>query len=272
MQDRYAGDIGDFFKLGLLRSLTSASALSLGVIWFRIPSDVLGNDGHFVGYLRDKLAFRACDPELYDALGKLVERGKRSIAAIERASLLQPGTLYFSPTCPGESKHPPSRRWELRRKWFAKGVARLLGRDLIFLDPDNGLEISSVRRGSLSSRKYVFYEELDQLCQAGHSIVIYQHLCRKGTAIHQIQRRLVDLQNRPKIGDAFALRFHRGSGRAFLVAAQANHRDNLRRSIELFLNSPWGDHASLVEHPTGRSFQERVARDALLKRQEEMLG
>ena len=38
MQDRYAGDIGDFGKFGLLRALSSAG-LSIGVNWYRtIPS------------------------------------------------------------------------------------------------------------------------------------------------------------------------------------------------------------------------------------------
>jgi hypothetical protein len=37
MQDRYAGDLGDFLKFGLLRQLCAgdddAAALQLGVVW-----------------------------------------------------------------------------------------------------------------------------------------------------------------------------------------------------------------------------------------------
>ena len=36
MQDRYAGDIGDYGKLGLLRSL-SRTGLRIGVNWYLTP-------------------------------------------------------------------------------------------------------------------------------------------------------------------------------------------------------------------------------------------
>ena len=37
MQDRYAGDIGDFVKLGLLRALSSGC--KLGIAWYRFPDE-----------------------------------------------------------------------------------------------------------------------------------------------------------------------------------------------------------------------------------------
>ena len=49
MQDRYAGDIGDFGKFGLLRAL-SAAGLSIGVNWYRtIPpeSELARDDGKY---------------------------------------------------------------------------------------------------------------------------------------------------------------------------------------------------------------------------------
>jgi hypothetical protein len=47
VQDRYAGDLGDYLKLGLLRWLTSSEADSvprLGVVWYR-REQVSGADG-----------------------------------------------------------------------------------------------------------------------------------------------------------------------------------------------------------------------------------
>ncbi len=49
MQDRYAGDIGDFQKYALLKAL-SEKDLRLAVIWYLNP-DVEGNaDGSFMAY------------------------------------------------------------------------------------------------------------------------------------------------------------------------------------------------------------------------------
>jgi hypothetical protein len=44
MQNRYAGDISDFGKLGLLRQL-SKTGLSVGVNWYLTPDGTHNGDG-----------------------------------------------------------------------------------------------------------------------------------------------------------------------------------------------------------------------------------
>ena len=55
MQDRYAGDIGDFGKYGLLRALCGEDghgpALRLGVLWYRVLEAEENNDGRHTAYL-----------------------------------------------------------------------------------------------------------------------------------------------------------------------------------------------------------------------------
>lgn len=56
MQDRYAGDLGDFLELGLLRGLVAppfeALRLRLGVVWYLAPEDKHNADGKHVLYPR----------------------------------------------------------------------------------------------------------------------------------------------------------------------------------------------------------------------------
>jgi hypothetical protein len=63
MQDRYVGDVGDFGKYGLLRSL--AADLSLGVVWYLGPEESHNADGKHIGYLnstqKNLIKFRDCD-------------------------------------------------------------------------------------------------------------------------------------------------------------------------------------------------------------------
>lgn len=75
MQDRYAFDVGDFGKFGLLRHLIGDDELfSLGVIWYATRLGSHGNDGKHVGYLdlsgslvsSRSERYRRCDPGLYD--------------------------------------------------------------------------------------------------------------------------------------------------------------------------------------------------------------
>lgn len=51
--------------------------------------------------------------------------------------------------------------------------------DIVFLDPDNGLLVKSVRRGSYKSTKYCFPEEIADYLSLGKSVVFYNHRQRK---------------------------------------------------------------------------------------------
>jgi hypothetical protein len=74
MQNRYVGDVGDFGKYGLLKSLctanrTNSSNLTLGVIWYLVPDESHNDDGMRTKYLnlnKSDNKFRKCDPHLYD--------------------------------------------------------------------------------------------------------------------------------------------------------------------------------------------------------------
>jgi hypothetical protein len=51
--------------------------------------------------------------------------------------------------------------------------------DLVFVDPDNGIEVPSKPVGRKGSSKYVTWAELEMLWAAGCSLLIYQHFPRK---------------------------------------------------------------------------------------------
>jgi hypothetical protein len=89
VQDRYAGDIGDFGKYGLLRYICFAgngiSSLRLGVNWYLVPDTGNAGDGGFTEYLQDDLyplfnKLRICDPKLYETLKNIVLPGKEESA------------------------------------------------------------------------------------------------------------------------------------------------------------------------------------------------
>jgi hypothetical protein len=51
--------------------------------------------------------------------------------------------------------------------------------DLVFVDPDNGIEIPSRPKGRRNSSKYVLWEELELAWASGASLLIYQHFTRE---------------------------------------------------------------------------------------------
>lgn len=169
MQDRYAGDIGDFGKLALLRML--APGRCLGVCWCRTDgSGEANNDGRHLAYLRRPERFRALDPEAFDALALLIDqviqgRCGRTVSALEALGLLPPDSLFHGEICP--------RGLSDRRSWAAGMVAAMEGANLVFLDPDNGLETSSL------SPKSTAVAELVALRQPGRAVLLYHYQTRR---------------------------------------------------------------------------------------------
>ena len=92
MQDKYVGDVGDYYKYGLLRHLIGHTAgdqsnrLKLGVVWYLFNDPCERNDGNHRSYLeeRNSRLFRPLDPELYDAMSVFEDPTRRSVGEVDR--------------------------------------------------------------------------------------------------------------------------------------------------------------------------------------------
>ena len=173
MQDRYAGDVGDFVKLGLLRAI--APGRKLGVAWYRYPDEGHNGDGRHIGYLQDrdqKLA--RLDPKLFEHLNGVV-RTARSI----RSLLPVLGDTRSSDEALDVTKVPVLKRRGWRASWFDRVMGDLDGCDLVFADPDNGLTDDDDRRkGRATFGKSMPISEALRLSE-GRAAVIYHHNTRR---------------------------------------------------------------------------------------------
>jgi len=263
MQDRYVGDIGDFGKYGLLRALCHPSdgdedrRLRLGVVWYLVPDEDYNADGRHTGYLqptnRNLARFRDCDAALYNALARIVDNEARRVASIRDGDVLPADTLFCEEplTFAGMLSLGPTarqRRLNHRDAWVKGAWEKVAPCDLVFVDPDNGLE-TGVQRQHKSGPKYAFFDELQSYIQRGQSLVIYQHLDHTCRAEEQVQKRLSQLNGRLKPNARpFALRYRRGAARAFLVVPHESHAAILRTRAEAltYAGNSWSHHFSLV--------------------------
>ncbi|HXH61417.1 MAG TPA: hypothetical protein VNI20_08665 [Fimbriimonadaceae bacterium] len=169
MKDQYFGDVNDYRKYGLLRILCKSTGLPIGVCWMLTESDT-SNDGEKRGYLESSGKWRHFDPELFDKLRAIeIADGRRSVKAFEGSDLLN------------EAKYQSSLLVDSaleRRQYFEVCDAQFEQCDLVFFDPDNGVEVKSVPYGAKSSCKYVYWSELESVFAKGKSIVVYQHFPR----------------------------------------------------------------------------------------------
>ncbi|MGV2980346.1 hypothetical protein ACERNI_09085 [Camelimonas sp. ID_303_24] len=228
MQDRYAGDIGDYAKLALLRTLSSGRAP--GVAWHLYPDEGHNGDGRHIRYLQQPEKWRALDPELFDALARVVDAG-RSVKAIE-ASRLMPSVYHgVALTSAGL---PWQRRSGWRTAWFEELQKAMPGADIVFADPDNGLvDDDPRRRGRSKFGKQIPVAEAIALAK-GRAAVIYHHNTRRaGGRDAEVEHWLGQLGP-----DTLAIRAKAYSCRAFFIL---NPDDGLRERASAFCDR-WAEH------------------------------
>ena len=179
MQNRYVGDIGDYLKFGILRALSPGHRL--GVAWWLYPDENHNRDGRHIGYLQRPDRWRHFDPELFDTFALIVAGNRRDVGALEAANLLT-GAMFASELFPIGG--PSSLRGQARREWFTRTADSLADADLVFVDPDNGLEPSGFSHGSAKSGKSVMHSELLELTLPGRCLIVYHHHTRRAGGHH----------------------------------------------------------------------------------------
>lgn len=158
MKNQYFGDINDYRKYGLLRAIQEVTGFRTLVAWLLTPDDD-GPDGNFTNYIDESQKYTDYDHDLYEGIRSLMSNGQeRAVSLIEGTDLL-PCTEYFSEIVP--SRGPE------RGEWFAALQRAAEGSDLVFLDPDNGIEVKSRPFGRKDSSKFVFWREIETLWSAG---------------------------------------------------------------------------------------------------------
>jgi len=234
MKNQYVGDINDFHKYGLLRSLSGEGKLKTGVCWLLTSNDAR-NDGTFIEYLDEPEIWRAYDPIVFDSLKEHIDvRNGRDIGRVESSAVL-PNTLFHSDVLSDEIAE--------RRKYFAEMRKEFRDCDLVFFDPDNGLEIKSRPIGSKDSSKFLGWNELAQTYRDGHSVLVYQHFIRAKRDVF-VDRIATEIIERIGVDEVLAFRTPQT---VFLLASRAKdiaHFDGQAEEIA----QRWGDQIRVTRH------------------------
>ena len=176
MQNRYTGDIGDFGKFLLLKHLFPNEKIT--TIWYLYPDESHNTDGSHTVEEGNAPLYRHChtiDPQMAELFNTIHSRPKRHAGLFEELGILDNGS-YFGEGIIGEGG-------DYRNRWSKRAMAFIqeCGSSVICLDPDNGIEPSTMAKLSpLKQGKYAILEEIDAfftLDRVEH-VVIYQHFNR----------------------------------------------------------------------------------------------
>ena len=218
MKDQYVGDIYDYRKYAILRALAGNGEARLGICWMTTPPDGRP-DGRMTDYLAKAEEWRSFDPQLFDLLQAVIHGpDRRRLSLIEDNDGI-PGANYVNTVVPVGH--------EARRAYFASAMDALSDRDLVFFDPDNGLDVASVGTNRREAAKYIYRSEIQSAYAAGQSVLFYQHFARveRGAFVNSISTSL-----RSIAPDATQWVF-RTSHVAFFLLAQPRHRTGLGQRI-----------------------------------------
>jgi len=225
MKHQYFGDINDYRKYGLLRLLAKEGGLRLGVCWMLTPDDGRA-DGGKISYLAEPERWRTLDPELYDHLAAaLLGDLPRRLTSVETGNLIPEARFHSDLFHDGAGA---------RSDYMLAMLERFKGVDLVFFDPDNGMEVKSCPIGRKGSSKFLAYEEAAATFRTGASLLIYQHFGRveRGAYVREQIQRLAAYTGTSEI---VALST---SHALFLFVLHPEHVPAVERTLEL-LASRW---------------------------------
>lgn len=231
MQDRYAGDIGDFGKFGLLKAIEE-TGFKVGVNWYLTKPINIKEQNSNDGKHKIKEDYKQCDAELFDILTKVFNlKEKRSVKAIEKKSPLKKAIYYAEPI-----------NYDDREKWHKEALTKFktCKVKVAFLDPDNGLEVKSAKNSNKKLTKYVLMKEINEYIKEDISVVFYNHRQRRNK--DEYFKELFDKVKKATKMFPFSISFHKGTVRDYIIMPiNKEHKDKLKKAINKMncLESKW---------------------------------
>jgi hypothetical protein len=219
MQDRYAGDIGDYFKFALLRRLApEARRYPLGVAWYRVQNEEGNEDGKYKAYLQNPTYWKQLCAESFERLGPIASNSaRRSVAALQATELLG-NAVFHSAYVPTPAA---AHRERERGVWFDHVVDAMKGCDTVFVDPDNGLEPDGYKPCGAKAHKSITREEVRKLAH-GRALVIYHHQTRRKDGHLSEIDHLHDLLRRDGLDVKGSVRARPWSPRLFILVGASD--------------------------------------------------
>ncbi len=235
MKNQYFGDINDYKKYSLIRYLSNFGQIKTAICWI-LTRDDDRSDGNRINYLRQPEKWRNFDTSLYQYLqDNVLLRKIRDVKILETSDILTNCSFYSEIV---------DDNIELREIYFNRCLEFAKHSNLIFFDPDNGLEVKSVPFGKKNSSKYLYWREVTASFKAGHSILIYQHFPRMNRESY-INNLVLQFK---AITEAKRIFYYKTRHVVFFLLAQPKHESLFIESNANILNI-WGKIISIRELP-----------------------
>jgi len=181
MRHNYTGDEGDFTKYALLRTLSANDhERAFAVNWYLTVHAETNAHGNALPHLETPDEWAMLDQDLLTRFVEVFNREQREarhVGLLEDVQMVGPLTRFFHEPLP-TGELPTADRMAAREAWHARALSATASADMVFLDPDNGVEVASRGPQSKWRCKYTTYAEIGGYLERGQAVVCYQHARR----------------------------------------------------------------------------------------------
>lgn len=164
MQERYLGDIHDFFKFLFIKDLSKNLGYKIGLNWYLVNPEELGhnelnkNDGE-KRYFLDRKPFSLYDKDITAELTVYKNAFKRNIKKFSNNTHLSDYIKFYD---------VPIKQ-NIRQTWLENSLEYFKKEKIVFLDPDNGFSSSIKGKRSI---KYVTPADI-KLMKKNQKVIIF---------------------------------------------------------------------------------------------------
>ncbi len=179
MQQRYLGDIHDFQKFIFLKFLSCELKKKIGLNWYLVDPKKIGEkevnkkDGE-KRYFLQKKEFKNIDRKIYEEFVTLKSKKFRNIEIFTKKTHLVKYVSFYNKKIPLLN----------REKWLSDSLNFFKRKDIIFLDPDNGL--LKRKKSKKMSLKYVLLNEIEFYLSKKKTIIFTQFQSFNKTVLHYL--------------------------------------------------------------------------------------
>ncbi|MDB5204764.1 MAG: hypothetical protein JWP09_792 [Candidatus Taylorbacteria bacterium] len=218
MKNQYFGDFGDYQKFSLLKYLRDIGNLSITVHWMKTKDDS-SNDGAKIKYLSNPSEWDSFDPKIFGFLDKHIKLNQRDLSLYEKS--------FHAKDISFINDHVEDI--SIRNK-LIQGIKTDKDSDIIFFDPDNGIEVKSTNVKNL--HKYITWEDIKIAFDSGKSVLVYQHYSRMNR--DKFIRGKLDGFNKLFKDAVFVIRAKHS---VYFLLAQKKHASKISKSLKEYQNN-----------------------------------
>ncbi len=187
MQERYLGDIHDYFKFLFLKFLSTQLNMKVGLNWYLVnpseigPSELKKKDGEKREFLYNK-ELKLYDKVIVNEFKKFKKKKFRNLKLFTNETHLKQYINFFNEPI----------NFKYRKQWLERSLYHHRNQQIIFLDPDNGFAINKTGKMSI---KYVLAEDCRTYLRNNKIIIFCQFQSLRKKTLDHLKCIFNDLNN-----------------------------------------------------------------------------